>query len=360
MIVEADPLRRLVGDIFVAAGCSAGEAARIAHYLVEANLTGHESHGVIRVPRYVHWLQTGKVVRDQTMEIVTESETLAVVDGRFGFGQTIGPQAVRLGVDKARKNGLSVIGLRNSGHLGRIGDWAETAAAEGLISIHFVNTSGLGMLVAPFGGVERRMSTNPVCIGIPVEGGAPLVLDCATSIVAEGKVLNALGGGKPLPEGALIDEDGTLSTDPALVYGAIDGPQPLDRRSGRGAIRAMGEHKGSGLSFMCEVLAGALTGSGCARPGVDALANGMLSIYLLPSFLDQGGAFSEEVARYVAFFKSARPAAPDGEVLCPGDIEQKNREERADKGVPLTDSTWRSLLETSHELGLGSSEPKPI
>jgi uncharacterized oxidoreductase len=352
--VPADRLRALVGETFASAGCSAEEAGRIARYLTESNLSGHESHGVLRVPRYLHWLREGKVTRDGKITIVSENDILAVVDGNFGFGQTIGPQAVRLGLEKAKTHGLALIGLRNSGHLGRIGDWAEMAAAEGMVSIHFVNTSGLGLLVAPFGGAERRMSTNPVCIGVPDADGPPLVLDFATSIVAEGKVLNALGGGKPLPAGALIDGDGTLSTDPVLIYGVKDSTQPMDVRTGTGAIRAMGEHKGSGLSFMCEILAGALTGSGCSRPGTDRLANGMLSIYVAPGFLAGESAFADELRDYVAFFRSAAPAEAGGEVLCPGEPEIRNRARRGAEGVPLPASTWQSLLDAAAENGVAA------
>jgi len=354
--VPADILSRLVSDTFAAAGCSAAEAGRIGHYLTSSNLSGHESHGVLRVPRYLHWLKEGKISRDQEISIVSENDVLAVIDGNFGFGQTVGPQAVRLGMAKAAKNGLSLIALRNSGHLGRIGDWAEMAAAEGVISIHFVNTSGLGLLVAPFGGTERRMSTNPVCIGIPSEDEPSLVLDFATSIVAEGKVLNALGGGKPLPAGALIDGDGTLSTDPVLIYGVSDSSQPLDVRTGSGAIRAMGEHKGSGLAFMCEILAGALTGSGCSTPGKQQLANGMLSIYIVPEFLTTADGFAAELRHYVEFFRSARPAEAGGEVLCPGDAETRNRAERRADGVPLPGSPWQSLLDAAEDAGMPAAE----
>ncbi len=354
--VPADILRQLVTDTFAAAGCSAEEAERIGRYLTASNLSGHESHGILRVPRYLHWLGEGNITRDQTITVASENDVLAVVDGNFGFGQTVGPQAVRLGMEKAAKNGLALIGLRNSGHLGRIGDWAEMAAAEGLISIHFVNTSGLGLLVAPFGGAERRLSTNPVCIGIPDKRGEPLVLDFATSIVAEGKVLNAHGGGKPLPEGALIDGDGALSTDPVLIYGVSDSSQPLDVRTGTGAIRAMGEHKGSGLSFMCEILAGALTGSGCSKPGVKQLANGMLSIYVAPEFLNSEENFARELSDYVAFYRSANPAEEGGEVLCPGDAEQLNRAQRLAEGVPLPSSTWYSLLDAATEAGMPEAE----
>ena len=275
----------------------------------KSNLTGHDSHGVIRVPRYVHWLDTGAVYAGRSVKTVMDAGAVAVLDGDHGFGQTIGEQAMTLAVEKAREFGVAVVGLRNSGHLGRIGDWAELAAAEGLISIHFVNTSGLGMLVAPFGGTERRMSTNPISIGVPMPEGPPLVLDCATSIVAEGKVLVALNGGKPLPDGALIERDGGLTTDPNAIYGAVDGTQPHDQRTGSAAVRAMGEHKGSGISIMCELLAGALTGGGCGRAGHKTLENNMLSILLDPARFGTEALLWPEIDRYIEFVRSARDGA---------------------------------------------------
>ena len=149
---------------------------------------------------------------------MVDTPSLAVVDGKFGYGQTVTPQAVRIGIEKCKKAGLAAVALRNAGHIGRVGDWAEMAAAEGLVSVHFVNAAG-SLLVAPFGGVEKRLSTAPYCVGIPREGQDPIVLDFATSIVAEGKVLVASRGGKKLPKGALVDADGTLSEDPAVLYG---------------------------------------------------------------------------------------------------------------------------------------------
>ena len=208
-------------EIFVAAGCDAEEAGRIGHHLVSANLAGHDSHGVIRVPRYVQWLGEGKVRAGQAPTVVAESANHAVVDGNLGFGQTIGPATVDMGIAKARAAGLAVVTLRNSGHVGRIGDWAERAAEAGLVSIHFVNV-GLGEVVAPFGGVDRRFGTNPFCIGVPQPGAPPLLLDFATSMVAEGKVLVASNGGKPIPHGALIGLDGALSSDPRTLYGPIE------------------------------------------------------------------------------------------------------------------------------------------
>ena len=220
-----------VRDIFAKAGCSAEEGERIGKYLVSANLTGHDSHGVVRVPRYVQWKQRRRRHADREVKIVTETPVLAVVDGLYGFGQTVAPQAVAIGIDKCKAMGLSMVALRNAGHIGRVGDWAEMAAAAGLVSVHFVNASG-SVLVAPFGGTERRLSTAPFCAGVPRPGQAPIVLDFATSVVAEGKVLVASQGGKKLPDNALIGLDGKMSADPRLLYGDYTptGPRHIRQR----------------------------------------------------------------------------------------------------------------------------------
>jgi uncharacterized oxidoreductase len=201
MLIRADDLQRLVHDIFHAEGCSEAESGRIALYLVRANLTGHDSHGVIRVPRYVAWERSGEFVKNQTAEVVTENDSFAVVDGRFGFGQSIGPEAVQVGMRKAAKSGAAVVALKSSGHLGRIGEWAEMAAEAGLVSVHFVNCAG-SQLVAPFGGVDRRLSTAPFSIGFPMRGSDPVILDFATSAVAEGKVLVAARAARSCPRAA--------------------------------------------------------------------------------------------------------------------------------------------------------------
>jgi uncharacterized oxidoreductase len=216
--LSAAALQDFVSDIFVAAGCSAEEGQRVARHLVSANLTGHDSHGVIRVPRYVLMTQDGTIHADRTIVVLTDTPVLAVVDGQYGFGQTVATQAVAIGIEKCRAMGLSAIALRNAGHVGRIGDWAEMAAQAGLVSVHFVNAAG-SLLVAPFGGVERVFSTAPYCVGIPRLGKDPLILDFATSVVAEGKVLVASLDGKKLPADALIGPDGKQGSDPHLLYG---------------------------------------------------------------------------------------------------------------------------------------------
>ena len=352
-IIQAEPLRRLAGAIFAAAGCAADESARIGRSLIEANLTGHDSHGIVRVPRYLAWIGDGTLRPGQEVRVVGEAGAFVVLDGNFGFGQTIGPQAVRRGIDMAARLGAAVVALRNTGHLGRIGDWAEMAAEAGLVSLHFVNVGG-SLLVAPFGAAERRMSTSPIAIGVPAD--PPLILDFATSVVAEGKVLVAAKGGPPLPAGSLIDADGTLSADPSVLYGDADPRRGFDPAAGPGALRAMGEHKGSGLAFMCELLAGALTGSGCAGPAAGPIHNGMLSVYLDPAAIASDHSFAAEARAYADFFKGARPAAADGEVLVPGEPERRRRAERLADGIELPDDVWRTIVEAALGLGIDAAE----
>src|SRR5262249_37696336 len=166
-------LKRLTRAIFAAVGSSDHEAERIGHYLVEANLAGHDSHGVIRVPYYIEWVKVGKVLPNQHLKIVFENEVIAVTDGQYGFGQVLGEDAMRLGIAKVKKHGVAVIALRNAGHLGQIGAWPLLVARAGLVSLHWVNTSGAGILVAPYGGINRRLSANPIAAGVPMANGEP-------------------------------------------------------------------------------------------------------------------------------------------------------------------------------------------
>ena len=314
----------------------------MAFHLVEANLVGHDSHGVIRVAPYVQWLKAGKVLANQTIEVVFENEAIAVVDGQFGFGQTIGEQAMELGIDKCARHGVAVIALRNAGHLGRIGDWPLQAARAGKLSLHFVNTSGAGILVAPFGGINRRLSANPIAAGIPVAGGPPIILDMSACTIAEGKIRVALNKGVAVPENCIIDAQGRPTTDPRVFY--ADPP---------GAILSIAGHKGYGLAVLCEVLAGALTGGGCSNPqNAGRVVNGMLSILLDPSFFQTDPAFAGEIRRFVDWVKSSEKVVKDGQILMPGEIEEQTKARRLREGIDIDDTTWSQILDTASAVGV--------
>ncbi|MEL6298537.1 MAG: Ldh family oxidoreductase [Pseudomonadota bacterium] len=350
--VSADGLAALVADIFVAAGCSEAEGVRIGRSLVGANLAGHDSHGVVRVPRYLLWKGEGTIFADRDVTRVVDTPVISVLDGNYGFGQTIAPIAVADGIAKCKTGGLSCVALRNVGHVGRVGEWAEEAAAEGLVSIHHVNAPA-SLLVAPFGGIDRRFSTAPYAVGVPRPDGDHIILDFATSVVAEGKVLVASQGGKPLPDHALVSKDGEIGGDPHFLYGDYAGDGARDPANGEGAIRAMGDHKGSGLAFMVEILGGSLTGVG-APIEKRHWTNGMLSIYIDPNVLDPDGFFPADITRYLKLFKSARPIDPEGEVLYPGEPERQRRAERTANGVPLPEETWASIRTAALGEGLAA------
>ena len=358
IIIKSDDLTNFVRDIFAAAGCSEGEAQQMGRSLVSANLSGHDSHGVVRVPRYLQWLASGDFVADQKLEYVIDTPSMVVVDGGYGFGQSMAKQATELGIERAKQHGLALIALRNSGHVGRVGEWAEMAAESGLVSTHHVNAPA-SLLVAPYGAIDRRFSTAPYACGVPRRNGPPLILDFATSVVAEGKVLVASQGGKALPEHALVGADGTIAGDPHYLYGPYESDGPRDYRQGKGAIRAMGDHKGSGLAFMVEILGGSLTGTGAPQEG-RRWANGMLSIYIDPKRIDPQGFFPEDVERYLAFYKTAKPIEDGMEILAPGEKEQATRAEREANGIPISDETWGAIKKAAADVGVGDNRLPPV
>lgn len=358
--VPVETMRSLGAAMFEAVGCAPEEAKTIVTRLSGANLRGHDSHGVIRIPRYVQWAKDGIQIPNQKLRVLQDQPGFAIVDGQYGFGQTVGEQAVDVGIAKAKQQGVAMVALRNAGHIGRIGDWAERAADAGMVSVHMVNVRG-SLLVAPFGGSSRRSSTNPFCIGAPVAGSDHIILDFATSLVAEGKALVALKGGKPLPAGAIVDGDGSITADPRPLYGPTADTIYPDPSQGPGALRAFGEHKGFGMNFMMEVMAGALTGSGTAGKLGEAerrrFCNGMLSFYVDLEAMngaprEMGDGFAQEVLDYVAFVKSSTPTEPGGEVLVPGEPERRLMAERLQTGLPLARQAWADIIETAKGLGV--------
>ena len=338
--IAAAKLVAVVAAIMEAGGSSEAEARTIAERLVDSNLVGHESHGVLRVGKYLEWVRAGWLKPNAAPSIVFDSDALAIIDGNRGFGQVVGEFATRFGVAKAAKTGIAMIGLRNCGHLGRLGDWAEIAAAAGQVSLHFLNTSG-AMRVAPFGGSDRRLSTNPLAGGVPLAGADPAILDITTSTVAEGKLMVALNKGEQVPEGWIVDKRGRPTVEPKDFY---DG----------GALLTIGAHKGSGLSMITDLLAGAITTGRSSDPDDDVLRNNMLSIFIAPAVYDPTGGVLAEARRFVDFVKASPPVTPGRPVLAPGDVERRNRAARLADGVALDDKTWSDLLVAAASVGIAA------
>jgi hydroxycarboxylate dehydrogenase B len=342
--VTVAPLRAFVAKIFRAIGSAETEATIVGDHLIDANLVGHDSHGVIRVPKYVDWCARGMVRANRHASIAVDSLSHAVVDGDMGYGQVIGHEAMTIASGKARAHGVAVVAIRNTGHLGRIGAWAEQVAHAGLASVHFVNTSGFGLLVAPYRGSDRRLSANPIAAGAPGPDGAPLVLDISTATIAEGKIQVAKNRGEALPEGATIDARGRPNRDPAAFYGP---PQ--------GALLPFGGHKGYGLSVFCEILAGALTGGQTTHPDhatAAHLSNNMLSVVFDPAAFCGEESFRDEIARFAAWVKASPPADRGEAVELPGEPERRTRREREREGIPLDATTCRQLADCAGALGV--------
>lgn len=343
MIFQASNLARAIEAIALAGGSDSAEAKLVAENLVTANLVGHDSHGIGMMPRYVEALLEGGLHPNRKVEVKLDGGSLLALDGGAGYGQSIGLQATRMAIERAKTHGVAIIALGNSHHLGRIGHWAEMAVAEGMVSMHFVNVQSFAR-VAPFAGADRRFGTNPVCIGIPLPDEPPFVLDMATSAVAQGKLRVAHNKRAKIPLGWLIDDRGNPTDDPRWGVTA-----PL------GAMSCFGEHKGYGLAVACELLGGALTG-GHVQDGVHTVPfnNNMLTLAFDPAKLGTASALGGEIERLAAWVRASPPGAAGDGVLLPGEPERRTAAQRSVEGIPMPRATLDALARTAGALGVDS------
>ena len=336
-------LTRAIEAIVAAGGSEPREARLVAENLVTANLTGHDSHGVGMIPRYVDSLLEGGLAANRHPVIKFDGGALIALDGQAGYGQVIGLESTDIAIARARQHGVCVMALSNSHHLCRIGQWAENAVAEGMISLSFVNVISRS-IVAPFGGTDARFGTNPVTIGIPLEGRPPFILDMATSGVAQGKVRVAHNKGEPVAPGLLIDDKGRPTTE--ARYGVIE---PF------GALTTFGLHKGYCLAVACELLGGALPGGGTQHTedrSKKRVLNGMLSILIDPQRLGTAQAFAREAVEFVDWVKKSPPAEGVDRVRIAGDPERERRARRLVEGIEVDATSWNDILAAGVRLGL--------
>ena len=345
--IPAHILRAQCASILVAAGSWAEEAEKVAANLVTANLSGHDSHGVGMLPRYIDAVLEGGLTPNASVRTVLDAGSLLSLNGQRGYGQVIGEQAMALGINRAKSHGSCIMALAESHHLGRIGHFAEMAVAEGLVSLHFVNVLSRPV-VAPWGGSDGRYGTNPCCIGIPLEDRSPFVLDFATSRVAQGKMRVAHNQGKPVQPGLLIDEQGRPTTDPGVVV--------VPQANGFfGALMPFGEHKGYGLAVACELLGGALTGGGTwhsPRAQGRAVINGMLTILIDPVRLGTQAAFAAEALAFVDWLRQSPSADGFGAVQIAGEPERAMRLQRERDGIEMDSQTWREIVQAAGKVGV--------
>lgn len=349
MRFQPKPLQDFVERIFAGVGSGPQETAIVANHLIDACASGHDSHGLIRVLAYVTAVKKGELVPNQHPSTLFESDTMLVLEGNHGFGQVVALEATDKAIAKAKKSGLAMITMRNAGHVGRLGAWAERAAAEDQATIYFVNAARPGgAQLAPFGGTDRRLNAGPVCLGMPTIGSHPVILDMSTASVAMGKIRLARNKKERLREACIVDGHGKLTDDP----NALVGPPP-------GAVLPFGGHKGSGLCIFTDLFGGILTGAGAdyeGTPGEWYPINNMMAIHIdLRSFADVK-LVEEQVRRYSGWVKASKPQTPGVEVEMPGDYEWKTRQKRLKAGIEVDDTTWQQVLQAAGIAGIGQPE----
>jgi len=342
--IQAGELRSLAARILEALTVPPGEAAWVAELLVRANLVGHDSHGIVRIPEYAQAIRAALVQPGACPEIIKESPATALIDGHWGLGQVVARRAMELAIQKARHTAVSSVCAHHLYHVGRLADYTRMAAEQDFVGLMMVNSGGASPVVAPFGGMAGRLATNPLSIAFPTGGPVPFVLDMATSVVDEGKVYVKRNRGEHIPEGWLLDHQGHSTTDPNDFY-----QQP------RGAILPLGGaagHKGFGLAMVVEILGGILSHAGYARPGDQRFSNGTFIVVIdINAFVDPHE-FRHEIDELLAYVKSA-PMAPNIEaIFYPGEPEALEQQRREQGGIPLEDQTWQEIAMLAGELGV--------
>jgi uncharacterized oxidoreductase len=329
-----------VQHIFQAAGATAEGARLVADSLVKSNLVGHDSHGIVRVRQYLDNIEKKELYPAAEPIVARETATITIIDAQYGFGQIAAHFAMSKLIDKTKAQGLAATGLFNCNHVGRLGEWVQMAADQELIALAFCSGGRPGGLVAPFGGAGRLLGTNPMAAAVPIAGRPPFVMDFATSAVAEGKVRVARNSGKPIPEGWILDAEGRPSTNPTDLYEG-------------GVLLPTAGHKGYGLALLIEFLGGILTGQGGPwLPSYTTVRNGIIFLALSVQAFRPPEEFLADGATLYEKVKATPPAPGFGEVLLPGEPEQRTAEERQQAGITIDETTWTQLTEAADSLGV--------
>jgi uncharacterized oxidoreductase len=346
--IAAAKLQKIGTQLLDAAGSPHKESEIVSEILVRSSLVGHDSHGIWRFAHYIGLIKTGKIKPGAPFEIERETRAMAVVNGHHGWGPVIARKAMELAIDKARDYCIGTVVVRGSQHIGRVGEYPPLAVAEQMIGLAVINSYGGGESVAPWGGIDRRFTPNPIAFAAPSGEEWPVLVDMTTSVIPEGKVKYALYQGVQLPAGCIIDHAGNPITDPATFYGPPSGALlPLGGVAG---------HKGYGLAVMTELLGGALSGAGCSGQPVAAAGNGVFFQAInIADFLPVEQ-FINTVQELTAWVKSSRKSPGVDEILFPGEPEYRTSQQRSQEGIPVADTVWTEMLEVADELGVQINE----
>jgi uncharacterized oxidoreductase len=347
MIIDREKLTEFATQIFVSIDTPEDKARETAEHLVEANLKGHDSHGVGMIPNYVLGAKNGHLDVHANAELMQDKGAVLLVDGKQGFGQVVGRQATDMGIERVKETGIVCVGSRNNHHLGRIGTYAERCASAGLVSVHFVNVVGHPPFVSPWGGKDKRMQTNPFCCAVPTDD-EPIVLDMATSSIALGKVRVADMKGEPVPEGSLFDAQGTPTTDASAIANG-------------GSLAPFGQHKGYGLALICELLGGGLAGEwtmqDVSKQG-NCTINHMLMFIIDPNIFGGQDRFRQEVMGMRDWLHSSEPAVGFDRVRTPGEPERESMAERLKNGIPIDEQSWETICNAARKAGMNDGDVK--
>ena len=345
--LRAEDLRALVTHACERMGARREDAEQVAACLVEANLCGYDSHGVYRLAQYHEWWKNGLLHPAAQPRVASESGFAVRVDGQFAFGQVVATFATRLAIEKSRAQGIAVVTAHNSNHVGRLADYVDAIQQAGLIGFAAVNDSGAGQCVVPWGGMDARLATNPIAMGIPGGVSRGILFDFSTGAAAMGKIRQIMLRGESAPGGWLIDSTGRQTTDPATLF-----------KEPRGALLPAGGYRGFALSLMVEVLAGILSGSGFANPnpGPEEM-NGILILALDPARFMPLDRFRSQVDQLTAYVKTSRPMPGIGPVHIPGERSREEAERRRREGIALNQQTWDKVAGVLQDLGLPAELP---
>ena len=333
--LTAEELTDICLDVFEKLNIPTSEAEIVTRSMVDANRVEHDSHGVIHLPKYVRELEEGLIQPGAPIETLHESASIAVLDGNWGFGPVIATRAVELAIQKAKQTDISSVAVSQCNEVGRLGGYACLAADAEMIGLLMANDHGGGTCVAPHGGIEGRLSTNPIACAVPIEGQNPIVLDMSTSVVASGKIRVKRHRNEVLPEGWLINAAGESTTDAEDFYGVL--PAAILPFGGIAA------HKGFGLSVIVDILAGALTGAGCSRSEDARVGNGLFVLMMNVASFREFPGFSAEIERFIAYLKSAKRAAGVDTIRMPGERGWEEQSKREQEGIPIDAETWAQI-----------------
>jgi len=362
-LFSADQLRKIATSILQAAGASKEEAEIVGNHMVNSNLYGIDSHGIVRLRLYVrlirkmagtdsevsHMASPGIRPRAE-IKVLWETQSAAALDGNWGFGHVTATRAMEMAIAKAKVSGIGITSADNCNHIGRVGEYPEMAAKHNMIGIA-LTTSGGEPQVAPYGGIDRIFSPNPISIAIPT-GRRPILLDASTSMVAGGRISLAKTRNEKIPLGWIVDSEGRPSTDPSAYYGgAVPYTTTSSGSKTRGALLPFGGYKGYGLCLCVEIIGGLLSGAGFSRGG---RGNGVVVAAIDVSKFTPIADFKEKTDELIQTVKSSRksPEIETGEILVPGDKEYMTMEKRLREGIRIEDATWEAIKQTAQELNV--------